>query len=96
MEKNAFSTAHYVRSEIIEIIPVLGLISDQNLEEHACTALSLTGMKVKDKDLNVSHRMERRGMVILKSKDSKLTYEVMANRKKLIKKKNELKELYFE
>ena len=51
----------------MEIIPVLRLISDQNLKEPACTALSLTGMKIKDKDLNVSHRMERRGMVILKS-----------------------------
>ena len=80
----------------MEIIPVLGLISDQNLKEPACTALSLTGMKIKDKDLNVSHRMERTGMVILKSKDSKLRYEVMANRKKLMKKKTELKELHFE
>ena len=40
--------------------------------------------------------MKRRGMVILKFKDRKLRYQVMANRKNLMEKKNELKELYFE
>ena len=35
-------------------------------------------------------------MVIPKFKDRKLRYQVMANRKKLMEKKNELKELYFE
>ena len=40
--------------------------------------------------------MKRRGRVILKFKDCKLRYQVMANRKKLMEKKNELKELHFE
>ena len=40
--------------------------------------------------------MKRRGRVILKFKDRKLRYQVMANRKKLMEKKNELKELHFE
>ena len=40
--------------------------------------------------------MKRKGRVILKFKDRKLRYEVMANRKKLMEKKNELKELHFE
>ena len=40
--------------------------------------------------------MKRRGRVILKFKDQKLRYQVMANRKKLMEKKNELKELHFE
>ena len=94
--KNALSTAQYVRREIIEISPVPGSISDQNLEEQVCKALSLTGIKVKDKDLHACHRMKRRGRVILKFKDRKLRYQVMANRKKLMEKKNELKELHFE
>ena len=82
--------------EIIEFSPVPGSISDQNLEEQVCKALSLTGIKVKDKDLHACHRMKRRGRVILKFKDQKLRYQVMANRKKLMEKKNELKELHFE
>ena len=40
--------------------------------------------------------MKRRRRVILKFKDHKPRYQVMANRKKLTKKKNELKELHFE
>ena len=40
--------------------------------------------------------MKTRGSVILKFKDRKLRYQVMANRKKLMEKKNELKELHFE
>ena len=96
MEKNALSTAQYVRREIIKISPVPGSISDQNLEEQVCKALSLTGIKVEDKDLHACHRMKRRGRVILKFKDCKVRYHVMANRKKLMEKKNELKKLHFE
>ena len=51
---------------------------------------------MKDKDLHACHRMKRRGRVILKFKDRKLRYQVMANRKKLMEKKNEFKELHFE
>ena len=51
---------------------------------------------MEDKDLHACHCMKRRGMVILKFKDRKLRYQVMANRKNLMEKKNELKELYFE
>ena len=40
--------------------------------------------------------MKRRSRVILKFKDRKLRYQVMANRKKLMEKKNEFKELHFE
>ena len=40
--------------------------------------------------------MKKRDRVILKFKDRKLRYEVIANRKKLMKKKHELKELHFE
>ena len=96
LEKNAINTAQYVRREIIEIKPVPGSISDQNLEEQVCKALSLTGIKVENKDLHACHCMKRRSRVILKFKDRKLRYQVMANRKKLMEKKNELKELHFE
>ena len=46
--------------------------------------------------MHVCHCMKRSGSVFLKFKHRKLRYEVMANRKKLMEKKNELKELYFE
>ena len=79
LEKNALSTAQYVRREIIKISPVPRSISDQNLEEQVCKALSLTGIKAEDKDLHACHHMNRRGRVILKFKDRKLRYQVMAN-----------------
>ena len=40
--------------------------------------------------------MKRRGRAILKFKDRKLRYQVMANRKKLVEKKSELNKLHFE
>ena len=40
--------------------------------------------------------MKRRVRVILRFKDHKLRYQVMANRKKLMEKKSKLKELHFE
>ena len=96
LEKNALNTAQYVRREIVEISLVPGSISDQNLEEQVCKPLSLTGIKVENKDLHAFDHMKRRGRVILKFKDGKLRYQVMANRKKLMEKKSELKELHFE
>ena len=36
LEKNALSTAQYVRMEVIEISPVPGSISNQNPEEQIC------------------------------------------------------------
>ena len=96
LEKNALNTAQYVRMEIIEFSPVPGSISDQNLEEQVCKARSLTDIKVEGKDLHACCRMNRRDRLILKFKDRKLRYQVMANRKKLLEKKNELKELHFE
>ena len=95
-EKNALSTAHYVRRDIIEINRVLRSISDEDLEEQVCKALPLTSIKLGDKDLHACHRMKRRGRVILNFKDRKLRYQVMADRKKLMEKKNEFKELHFE
>ena len=91
-EKNALSKAQYVRREVIKIRPVPRSSSDQNLEEQVCKALSLTHIKVEDKDLHACHRMKRRGQVILKFKDRKLRYGVMADRKKLMEMKD-LKEL---
>ena len=48
--KNALSTAHYVRREIIAINAVPGLFSDQNFVEQVCKALSVTNIKVEEKD----------------------------------------------
>ena len=84
-----------IRREIIEVSPVPGSISDQNLEEQVCKARSLTGIKVQYKDLHVCHRMKRRSWEIVKFKHCKLRYQVMANGKKLME-KNESKELHFE
>ena len=80
----------------MKICQVLGSISNQNLEKQICKAISLTGITVEEKNLHAFHRMKRRSMVILKFKDCKLRYEVMANMKKLMEKKNESKELHFE
>ena len=62
----------------MEISPVPGSISDQNLEEEVCKTLPLTGIKVEDKDLHVCNCMKRRGRVIPTFKGRKPRYQVMA------------------
>ena len=53
LQKNAPSTAQYVRREIIEINPVLGSISNQNLELQVCKALLCITSRKKKIDIYV-------------------------------------------
>ena len=53
LQKNALSTAQYVRREIIEINPVLGSISNQNLELQVCKALLCITSRKKKIDIYV-------------------------------------------
>ena len=60
LERNAVSNAQYNRGESIEINLVPAAISNEELEDNACKALSLTGHEVIPDDLQVCHRLKKK------------------------------------
>ena len=69
LERNALSSAQYIRREILEINPVLHSMNNVDLKEKVCKALSLTGLKVKPDNLDACHRMEKKHKIIIKFKN---------------------------
>ena len=51
LEKNAINNAQYHRRESVEVSPVSASVSDKELEDTICKALSLTGHEVISDDL---------------------------------------------
>ena len=60
LESNAVNNAQYHRHESIEVSPVLASITDEELEDTICKALSLTGHEVIPDDLQACHRLKKR------------------------------------
>ena len=58
LERNAVNNAQYHRHESIEVNPVPASISDEELEDTICKALSLTVHEVIPDDLQACHRLK--------------------------------------
>ena len=56
---------------MLEINPVTYSINNVDFEEKFCKFLSLNSTKVKSGDLDVCHRMEKKGKVITRFKNRK-------------------------
>ena len=95
MERNAVSNAQYHRRESLEINPVPASIGDDVLQNSVCRALCLTGHKVKPDDLQASHRLKKKGGVIVKFKLRKQKRSILINRKNLRVKLDVLTQLNF-
>ena len=59
LERNAVNNAQYHQRESIEVSPVSASISDEELEDTICKALSLTGHKLIPDDLQACHRLKK-------------------------------------
>ena len=72
LERNAVNNAQYHQGESIEINPVPASISNEELEDNVCKALSLslslTGHEVIRDDLQACHRLKKKEIVIVKFK----------------------------
>ena len=79
----------------MEVNPVPPSISDEELELNICKALSLTEHKVKPDDLQAYHHLKKKELVIVKFKCRKLKRRVLANRKSLRNKLEDLRQLKF-
>ena len=77
LERNAVTNAQYHRRESVEVNPVLPSISDEELEQNICKALSLTGHEVKPDDLQACHRLKKKESVIVKFKCRNLNGEYL-------------------
>ena len=87
VERNQLSTSQYLRRESLELNSIPLEISDQELEEKMCQALSLTGQAVSKSDLQDLHRLKSKQRLIVKFKDRKIRKEVYSRRRALKGKK---------
>ena len=60
LERNAVNNAQYHCREPIEINPLPASISNEELKDNVCRALSLTGHEVIPDDLQACHRLKKR------------------------------------
>ena len=95
LERNQLNSSQYNRRQMIEINPISPSISDANLEQSVCDALSLIGSKISPENLQSCHRMKKADTVIVLFKDRKLRNKVYFNRNNLKGKEARLKELGF-
>ena len=68
LERNAVNNAQYHQGESIEINPVPASISNEELEDNVCKALSPKGHKFIPDDLQACHRLKKKEIVIVKFK----------------------------
>ena len=95
LERNAVNNAQYHRRESIEINPVPASISNEELEDNVCKALSLTGHEVIPDDLQACHRLKKKEIVIVKFKSRKQKRKILIDRKNLRNKSENLSQLKF-
>ena len=60
LERSAVNNAQYHRRESIEINPVPASVSNEELEDNVCKALSRTCHEVIPDNLQASHRLKKR------------------------------------
>ena len=68
---------------MLEVNPVPQSISNDELEQSVCLALSLIGTTVKPDDIHICHRMENKEKAINKFQEWKQRNEVVFKRKEL-------------
>ena len=83
LKMNALNNVQYIRREMLEVNPVPQSISNNELEQSVCCALSLTGTTVKPNDIHFCYRMNNKEKVIIKFQDRKQRNEVVFKRKQL-------------
>ena len=94
LERNVLNNAQHIRREMLELNPVPQSSNDE-LEQIACRAISLTDTTVKPDDIHVCRRMKTKEKVIIKFKDRKQRNEVVFKTKEMNSKTAELRGLQF-
>ena len=66
IEKQCWANAQYSRRECLEISGIPSSVSDNDLEDVACKALTKAGVERPEKDIESCHRICKRGTTIVK------------------------------
>ena len=95
LERNTVNNAQYLHRESIEVSPVPTSISEEELEDTICKALSLTGHEVIPDDLQACHRFKKKETVIVKFEFTKQKRKILIDRKNLHSKSKNHSQLKF-
>ena len=85
IEKQCWENAQCSRRECHEISGVPLSVSDNDLEDVVCKAITKAGVEVSDKDIEDCHRVGKRGTTIVKFCKRKVSKQVLNVRKDLTK-----------
>ena len=85
IEKQCWANAQYSRKECLEISGIPWSVSDNDLEDVVCKAITKAGVEVSDKDIEDCHRVGKRGTTIVKFCKRKFSKQVLNVRKDLTK-----------
>ena len=85
IEKPCWTNTQYSRRECLEISGIPSSVSDNDLEDAVCKAITKAGVAVSDKDIEGCHRVGKKGTAIVKFCKRKMSKQVLNFRKDLTK-----------
>ena len=85
LERECWAIAQYSRWECLEITGIPSLLSDKDLEEVVCKAITKAGVDITGDDIEDCHRVGNKGQTIIKFGKRKVLRQVLRVRKDLSK-----------
>ena len=84
-KKQCWANAQYSRRECLEISSIASSVSENDLEDVVCKAITRASVEVFDKDIEDCHQVGKRGQTIVKFCTRKVSMHVLNVRKNLTK-----------
>ena len=85
LERQCWANAQYSRRECLEITGIPSSVSDKDLEEDVCKAITKAVVDINADDIEDSHRLGNKGQTIIKFGKRKVSRQVLSVRKDLNK-----------
>ena len=85
LERQFWANTQYSRRECLEITVILSSVSDKDLEEVLCKAITKAGVDITADDIEDCHHVGNKGQTIIKFGKRKVSRQVLSVRKDLNK-----------
>ena len=85
LERQCWANAQYSRREYLEIIDIPSSVSNKDLEELLCKAITKAGVNINAEDIEDFHRVGNKGQTIIKLDTRKVSRQLLYVRKDLNK-----------
>ena len=85
LERQCWANAQYSRREYLEIIDIPSSVSNKDLEEFLCKAITKAGVNINAEDIEDFHRVGNKGQTIIKFGTRKVSRQLLYVRKDLNK-----------